>query len=36
MINNNLPCQALKSTFGERNSMRNEDKIEVNKNIIFT
>jgi UDPglucose 6-dehydrogenase len=36
MINNNLPCQVLKSTIGERNSMRNEDKIEVNKNIIFT
>jgi UDPglucose 6-dehydrogenase len=36
MINNNLPCQILKSTIGERNSMRNEDKIEVNKNILFT
>ena len=32
MKNNNLPCQVLNSTIEERNSMRNEEQIGINKN----
>ena len=31
MKNNNLPCQVLNSTIEERNSMRNEEQIGINK-----